>query len=389
MKKKVFIIAGEPSGDYLGSRLIKDLKGLMSSKLDVYGIGGELMKSAGMKMFFNMAEITLIGVWEVIPKLLKMNKLINQTVDAILKYSPDVLVTIDSSGFTHRVARRLKKKTDAIPVVHYVAPPVWAWRPWRARGMHKFIDLLLTLFPFEPKYFEKYGLKSQFVGHPLAKDQTLAEPTLDEKQRFERKYHFASSSINICFLPGSRTSEIEHHMPIFNKAVRILRSKYDGVNVIIPTLQEKVELVNRYSENMEYSIITDRREKALAMYSSNIAIAASGSITLELAITKTPSVIIYKTSAVTAFIVRMLMKINMVSIVNILLKEKVIPELIQDECLPENIVNAIESLISSRDSIRQRDAYTNVLDMIREPEEMYAAKEILNLICERNVKCKI
>lgn len=387
MHKRIFIIAGEPSGDYLGSRLIKDLRELTNNKIEVYGIGGHLMQSAGMKMFFNMQEISMIGIAEILPKIFKIRRLINNTVQEIIKFNPNIVITIDSSGFTHRVNRMVKKVNPDIAVIHYVAPPVWAWRQWRARYMHEFIDLLLTLFPFEPKYFEKYGLKSIFVGHCITKEPNLIEPTRDEKMYFEKKYNIANSHITICFLPGSRNSEIECHTKVFNDTIKLLSKKYEGINVLIPMLPEKIDFLKERLGDFSYSIITDKREKALAMYSSNIAVAASGSVHLELAIVGIPSIVIYKTSEITAFIVRLLIKVNMVSIVNILLKQKVIPELLQNECTPSNIVRSIEGLISSRDCIIQKDAYKRVIEMIREPDEMFAAKEVLNFICERKKKC--
>lgn len=387
MHKRVFIIAGEPSGDYIGSKLIKDLRELTNNGIETYGICGDLMAGAGMKEFLHMNEISFIGIAEVIPHLLKIRKLISRTASEIVKYRPDAVVTIDSSGFTHRVAKRVKRINKDIPIIHYVAPPVWAWRAWRARSMHKFLDLLLTLFPFEPKYFEKFGLKSVFVGHPIVKEPYLDVPTPDEKQRFKEKYRMLNSHINICFLPGSRDSEIEKHINVFNDVMRILTEKYELINVIVPTLPSKFALVKSKLGNFQYSIVTDKREKGLAMYLSNIAVAASGSVNLELAVAGVPSVVIYKTSSLTAFIVRRLIKIKMVSIVNILLKEYVIPELLQENCTPDNIAASIEEMISSRESIVQKDAYKQVVDMIKEPGDMYAAKEVLNLICERSGKC--
>ena len=387
MHKRVFIIAGEPSGDYIGSKLIKDLRELTNNGIETYGVCGDLMIEAGAKQFMHMNEISIIGIAEVIPHLLKMRRLIKQTAMEIINYKPDAVVTIDSSGFTHRVAKYVKRLRKDIPIIHYVAPPVWAWRGWRARSMPKFLDMLLTLFPFEPRYFEKFGLKSIFVGHPIVKDPYLDEPTQDEKQRFKEKYRMTNSHINICFLPGSRDSEIEKHISVFNEVMRILANKYELINVIVPILPSKLDRVKSMLGDFQYSIITDKREKGLAMHLSNIAVAASGSVNLELAISGIPSIVIYKTSPFTAFIVRMLIKINMVSIVNILLNERVIPELLQENCTPENIAASIESMISSRESIVQKDAYKQVVDMIKEPGEMFAAKEVLNLICERSGKC--
>lgn len=387
MHKKIFIVAGEPSGDYLGGKLINDLCKLTNDRIEIYGIGGPSMQKAGMRCYFDMKNITLIGISEVIPNLIRINKLINETVNEIINFNPDVVITIDSSGFTHRVNRRLKKLRKDISIVHYVAPPVWAWRPRRARSMHKFIDLLFTLFPFEPKYFEKYSLHSVFVGHPIAKEPNLIEPTKEERVKFQKKYSTANANINICFLPGSRISEIIRHTKVFNETMQLLSSKYGNINVIIPTLESNKKLIEQHIGSFSHYVVTDKREKALAMYMSNIAIAASGSVNLELAITGTPTIVIYKTSLLTYWIVKLLVKIDMVNIVNILLKEKVVPELLQNDCTAENIASSVEELISSRGCIDQQDACKHIQDMIKEPEEMFAAKEILNLICERKSKC--
>ncbi|MDR2157792.1 MAG: UDP-2,3-diacylglucosamine diphosphatase LpxI, partial [Holosporaceae bacterium] len=173
--KKIFMIAGEASGDYLGGKLMQSILQL-SPDAEFYGVGGEHMRAAGLKELFSINRLSIIGIFEVIGKLFSVKKMIDGTVKAIHKRQPDVVVTIDSSGFTHRVAKKVKKIESRIPIIHYVAPPVWAWRPWRAKSMHKFIDKLMVLFPFERQYFIGHGLETVFVGHPIATDPDFERP---------------------------------------------------------------------------------------------------------------------------------------------------------------------------------------------------------------------
>jgi DUF1009 family protein len=176
LKTKIFIIAGEASGDYLGGKLMEDIYEISSGDVEFFGIGGECMEKAGLKKLFPISELSIIGIFEVLGKIFHVKRLIDKTVRAIHEYEPNVVVTIDSSGFTHRVDKKIKKIDEKIPIIHYVSPPVWAWRGWRAKTMHKFIDKLLVLFPFEEKLFMKYSLKTVFVGHPVATDPNFEKP---------------------------------------------------------------------------------------------------------------------------------------------------------------------------------------------------------------------
>lgn len=376
--KKIFIIAGEPSGDYLGSKLISDLNKLSKGQIEVTGIGGRMM-SEHMNVFLDMSEITVIGIAEILPKLFKIKNIINETVKKIAEIKPDVIITIDFSGFNHRVAKRVKKIMPNTPIVHYVAPPVWAWRPWRAKKMHNFIDLLLTLFPFEPIFFEKFGLKSVFVGHPITNDDYLRLPSYEEKQDFCEKYKLNSSDMIICFLPGSRDSEIKYHVPIMNKTYSMLKKYYKNVKVIIPTLPEKVNFLKSLLKIDSCYIVTDLDEKNLAMNVSSLAVAASGTVNLELAKSSIPTIVIYKTSWFTAFLVKLLIKINYVSIINILAGKEVVPELLQDDCTPERIFDSIKKLNNPETINLQRREFNEIIELIKEPQSMLAAKEIINI----------
>ncbi len=378
--KSIFIIAGEASGDYLGANLLKDLTLLSHGKIKATGIGGQLM-SQYMNVFFDMSEINLIGIAEIFTKIFKMKKLIKKTAAKILEEKPAVLITIDSSGFTHRVAKLVRSKNKNIKIVHYVAPPAWAWRPWRAKKMHKFIDLLMTLFPFEPKFFEKYKLKSVFVGHPIANDDCIVTPTKIQKNEFFKKYNLSSTDTILCFLPGSRNSEISRHVPIFIETLKKLKKSYKNIKVLIPTvLFHTKKLEDMFMNIDDVFIIADFSEKYTAMASSNVAIAASGTVTLELAKLGIPTIVIYKTSKITAFLVKLLIKIKHVSLVNILCKRTVVPELLQNECTADRIFEEFSKMLSSNDCLIQKKAFAEVIEMIKCPQEMTAAKEILKIL---------
>jgi lipid-A-disaccharide synthase len=381
--KKIFIIAGEASGDYLGGRLMDDIRFLEREEVEFYGVGGRCMQKSGLQTLFSIDELSLIGIAEVVGKILHVKRLIDRTVYAILAYDPDVVVTIDSSGFTHRVNRKVKKAlADGgprnIPIVHYVAPPVWAWRPWRARRMHRFIDKLLTLLPFEPKLFEKHKLKSVFVGHPVAIDPDFDRPTAGEMSNFLAK--FPKNSRLITLLPGSRMSEISRHLSIFQQFSELISRKYTNVSFVIPTIVSlEDEIKARVSTWLHKPIVvTDKRRKVSALHASALAIAASGTVTLELARVGVPSLVIYKTSAITAAIVGFLMKTQYVCLVNILAQKAVIPELLQQKCTAQNIFDHAVELLESGKHCRQLEEFESVINMLKPENRRKAAEEVLN-----------
>ena len=382
--KKIFIIAGEPSGDYLGSILLKDIRSLLDD-VRVTGIGGASMAPFMDEIIMDMSQITVIGIAEVIPKILEIRRLINRTAQQIVDFNPDVLITVDFSGFNHRVAKKVKSLNSKITVVHYVAPPVWAWRPWRAKNMHKFIDLLLTLFPFEPKFFDQFNLKSVFVGHPVANDNYLASPPLDDIKKFELEYEIQPTEMKICFLPGSRDSEIKRHVKVVFKAINLLKREYKNIRIFIPTIPEKIDflhtILSKYSNNFDYQIVTDMSERKLAMKLADMAIAASGTVTLELAGAHTPFITIYRTSWLTSPIVRLLIQTNSVCLINILARKTVVPELLQSNCTPLKIFKSFKSIadLPIRKE-RQKEVFSQVINSITSPTPKAAAKEIVKLI---------
>jgi lipid-A-disaccharide synthase len=409
--KKIFIIAGEASGDYIGGKLIDDVKSVYKerlgskNKLEFVGIGGSCMKNAGLSPIFSIDELSIIGIWEVLGKIFRIKKLIDKTVESIFDQKPDVLVTIDSSGFTHRVDRavkiRLKKSFHEkssvtnisnvwkLPIVHYVAPPIWAWRGWRAKSMHKFIDKLLTLFPFEPELFNKYGLKTIFVGHPIVTDNEFEKPNENEINSFLNEFVFCSktekntnkSAKIVTLLPGSRKSEINKHMPVLCGVAELMVKRYGNVKFIIPTIESLRNYLEDKIENwiVKPNVVAQKSQKILAYYSSDVAVAASGTVTLELARTGLPFVAIYKTSFLTALIVKYLIKIRNVCLVNILAKKDVVCELLQENCTSLNIFNHILQLLETNSANLQRKSFTEIMNLLKPSDAKIAAKEILDV----------
>ncbi|MDR0968189.1 MAG: lipid-A-disaccharide synthase, partial [Holosporaceae bacterium] len=376
---KVFIVAGEASGDYLGGRLMEDILKISDERVEFFGVGGEQTEKAGLKKLFSINELSIIGITEVVGKIFRVKKLIDKTAKAICEYRPDVVVTIDSSGFTHRVDKKVKKLNPNIPIIHYVAPPVWAWRPWRAKKMRGFIDKLMTLLPFEPKYFTKYGLDAVFVGHPIATDEDFDRPSLSSPAKDD------GSKKTILLLPGSRKSELSRHLPILKDFARLMIDKYKSVKFIIPTIESLKSEIEETTKSwpQKPTIVSSKSQKVSAYYSSDAAVAASGTVTLELARVGLPFVAIYKTSAATYWIVRLLIKVKCVCLVNILVGKNVVPELLQDDCSPENVFRAVEKILNAREAEKQKKAFEKVIEKLK-AEPMKAAKVVKSFFSSNN-----
>ncbi len=334
MTLKIYVIAGEASGDFLGSSLCEALL-IKEPNLLMRGIGGDLMRQIGVDLFFHCDEIAVMGLIELIPHIRRIKRLIKTTIDDICAFQPDVLVTIDSSGFCNRVIAGVRARTT-IPCVHYVAPPVWAWRPWRAAKLAKRIDHLMCLFPFEPPYFEVHGLKTTCVGHPLVEmDWTLDNQVLDVRKGGKQK--------TICLLPGSRLGEIKRHLSIFAQTARSL----SDMNIVVPTFSKFASVIKVAIP--EATIVIDPVLKRQAFIQSDVALAASGTVSLELAMAKTPMIIAYRVSWLTAKILKRLVNVSSICLVNILLKKKVVPEYLQKACNPEDLIKGIQFLLDQMD----------------------------------------
>lgn len=381
-KKKIFISAGEASGDYIGGQLMQNIRTLIPEKnVEFFGIGGANMCANGLKLLFPISELSIIGILEVIGKIFHVKRLIRSTVQAILDYKPDVVITIDSSGFHHRIDKILKKRKFGSPIVHYVAPPVWAWRKWRAKSLHRFIDKLMVMLPFEKDIFEKYNVNTVFVGHPIATDPDFDMPDQLFLQNFKKAHKIdGDSDLIITLLPGSRLSELYKHLPILQNFVSLMHARYGNLKIIMPTLPALRDFLQKSTSNwcVRPVIITSKSEKILGYYSSKLAIVASGTATLELARVGLPSIVIYRTSYLTYRVVKFLLRIPYVCLINIIEKRKIVPELLQKECTPENIFRQTELLLKPGSADIQKCAYADVIKKLS-VDKFTAAKEIIKL----------
>jgi len=336
----VYLIAGEPSGDRLGARMMAALKSELGNQVRFQGIGGEMMAAQGLRSLFPISELAVMGIAEVLPKLRRILRRIKETRADVLRTKPAVLVTIDSPDFTLRVAKGLKGQ--GIPLIHYVAPSVWAWKAGRARKMAGYLDRVMTLLPFEPGYFTPHRLAADFVGHPVI------ESGADKGHgpQFRAAHKIGAQDKLLCLLPGSRGGEIERHLPILRDvAARIQRANLSLVMPTVPHLEARIRAAVA-SWPRPPIVVAGEAAKFDAFAASDAAVAASGTVSLELALARVPTVVIYRVSPLTAAVVRRLIKVRFASIVNLLMEDEVIPEFLQEDCNAMQIAPAIERLLS-------------------------------------------
>lgn len=341
---KYYLIAGEPSGDSLGARLMQAIRRQDKDAVFV-GIGGESMQDQGLTSLFNISELAVMGIAEVIPSIPRILKRIDQTIAEIVRQKPDVIVTIDSWSFCARIHKRIRKLKLNIPQVHYVAPQVWAWKKKRARTMYKYIDLLLTLFPHEPRYFLPYHLDTVFVGHPVIENKVAKT---EDVGNFKLKHEIPHNNRIMLVLPGSRHNEIERLLPDFLEVVRKLHAKYLDFSFVLPTVSTVAERVKKMVAESELPILVveGETERRIAFQNADVAIAASGTVALELAILDVPHIVAYKVPKLTEWIAKRVLHIQFVNLTNILLGYEVVPELLQTDCNPENILQYVEQFLS-------------------------------------------
>ncbi|MBT6094159.1 MAG: lipid-A-disaccharide synthase [Rhodospirillaceae bacterium] len=342
----IYLIAGEESGDRLGGPLMRALCDDLDGEVLFAGIGGPMMTEAGLNSLFPMQELSVMGVTEVLPRLPRLIRRINQTVTDVRTRKPDVLITIDAPDFCFRVAKKLKGQ--GIPLVHYVAPTVWAWRPGRAEKVSRFLDHLLALLPFEPPFFEKHGLACTYVGHPVL--QSGADK--GDGSAFRNQHHIPSDTPLLVLLLGSRAGEVGRLLPIFTEAVEQLHRAIPNLEVLIPTVPATHDqvLTGTSSLTTPVHVLKTDQEKYDAFAAADVALAASGTVALELAMAGTPSVIGYKLATLTTLLARKVVQTPYVNLINIILKREAIPELILENCVADKLAGALETLFSTPDA---------------------------------------
>lgn len=337
----VFVIAGEESGDNLAAPLMRELA-TRPGGATFRGVGGDRMRRQGLVSLFPMDDITAMGLGAVIGKLPTITRRLSETVEAVLADPPDVLVLVDAPDFTHRVASRVRRRNPAIPIVKYVAPTVWAWRPGRARAMHGWIDHVLALLPFEPEVMARLGgPPTSYVGHPLLSELPDLRPSPEELARREAERPM------ILALPGSRRSEIRRLGPIFGEALFLLAEAGHQFELVLPTLPRLLPVVEQSVANwpVRPRIVTDPAAKLAAFRSARAALAASGTVTLELALANVPMVGAYRIATWEAALALFVLKTRTVLLANIALGETVVPELIQLDCRPDRLADAMETVL--------------------------------------------
>ena len=378
---KVYLVAGEPSGDLLASRLMRALK--KNGAVSCYGVGGESMKKEGVRSLFPISEISVMGFLEVVPRIPNILKRIRQTLDDIEKKKPDIVITVDSWSFSKRIHLGIKKRGLKIPHIHYVAPQVWAWKEKRAAQIKKWVDFLMVLLPFEKKYFEPYQMPCSFVGHPVIEGGA----DKGDANRFLRKHGFSMRDFILTVLPGSRHTEVSYLLPVFRQVVEELSKENKNLKVVIPTVDTvKKKVLSAIKDwPVQTIVVSGETERYDAFAASALGLAASGTVSLELAMSGTPHLIAYKVNKMSAALARHLLKIKYVNLINILKNKQVIPELLQDDCNFKRIVVELKKLMGKNGAEQKRQA-KEALKLLQ-PEtkglpSQNAAKEVRRIVRE-------
>jgi lipid-A-disaccharide synthase len=340
--RSIFLIATEESGDRLGASLMKVLRQRLGGAVRFEGVGGQSMAREGLTSQFPIQELSIMGLAAVVKQLPMILRRIRQTADAVTQASPDILVIIDSPDFTHRVARRVRARDPAIPIVDYVSPSVWAWRPGRARAMRRYVDHVLALLPFEPEaYLRLRGPPCSYVGHPLIEQIGSLRPNADEKKRRDEPPPV------LLVLPGSRRGEIRHHMAVFGETLGRLHAEGVAFELILPTMPHLQNAVGEGVKSwpVQPRIVVGEKDKRAAFRIAHAAFVKSGTATLELALAGVPMVAAYKVGAVEAAIMRRAIRISSVILANLVIGENVVPEFIQENCTPQQLAPALREIL--------------------------------------------
>jgi lipid-A-disaccharide synthase len=356
--RKIFLIATEESGDRLGAALMKVLRQRLGGAVRFVGVGGQSMAREGLTSLFPIELLSIMGLAAVVKQLPKIMRLIRGTANAVTEASPDILVIIDSPDFTHRVARRVRARDPSIPIIDYVSPSVWAWRPGRARAMCGYVDHVLALLPFEPEAYSRLrGPPCSYVGHPLIEQIGSLRPGADERERRD-----APPPV-LLVLPGSRRSEVRHHMAVFGETLGRLQDEGVAFELILPTMPHLQEAVADGVKSWKVApkIVIGEQEKRAAFRIARAALAKSGTVTLELALAGVPMVTAYRTGAVEAWILVRAINLQSVILANLVVGENVVPEFLQQDCTPEKLSQALREVLGdSPMRRRQVEAFAKI-----------------------------
>jgi lipid-A-disaccharide synthase len=387
---RIFLIAGEPSGDALGAALIAALRERTRGRLRLAGVGGELMRAAGIESLVPLADLALGGVVEIVPRLPTIFRHIHATAAAIARLKPDAVVTIDSSGFTWRVAERVRRRGRPPLLIHYVAPMVWAWRAGRARCLARWCDHLLTLLPFEPPYFERQGLAVSFVGHPVLESGA----DKGSAARFRAAHAIGDDELVLAVLPGSRAGEVRRLLPVFGETLSLLERDIGPFRIAVPTVATVADIVapGVASWPGRPIVLHDAAAKYDAFAASRAALAASGTVALELALAGVPMAIAYRLNPLTEMLLDRILKVRQVNLVNLLVGRPVVPEHLRRACGPAPLAASLLRLIRDEEvRSTHRAAYNEAIARLRAdgglPPSRAAAERILAILAAQPKEC--
>jgi lipid-A-disaccharide synthase len=376
----VFILAGEASGDVLGAGLMQALAGEAHGPVRFRGVGGTRMAAAGLARLFSAHDLSTIGLAAVIAKLPRLSQRLRETVDAIVAAPPDVLILIDVPDFSLRVARRVRRRLPDLPIVKYVSPTVWAWRPGRARAMRPIVNLILAVFPFEPEVHRRLGgPPCVYVGHPLLACLDRLRPSPEEAE-------MRASHRLVLALPGSRRMEIRRLGGVFGDALARTADRCGPFELVVPTLPEIAEEVAAVTARwpLPARIVTEEAEKYAAFRRARAALAASGTVTLELALAGVPHVAAYRISLIEEVILRMMLHIETVVLANLVLDEMVVPQFLQAKCTPVQIAAGLSDVLADTPARRRQEQAFARLDAILGADatspSVHAAHAVLELL---------
>lgn len=384
MTLPVYIIAGEPSGDRLGGALMAALSDL--TEVSFNGVGGRDMQGAGLGSLFPMSDLTVMGLGEVLPRLPLILRRIRETAEDIVARAPSVLITIDAPDFCLRVAKRVRRELPDLKIIHYVAPSVWAWRPGRAAKMARHVDHVLALLPFEPPYMEAAGMTCDFVGHPVA---ARSIPDAGEIAAFRERHGIPAASRLLLLAPGSRRGEVKRIGGDLLEVVKLLRAGNKDLQVLCPlaeTVREDVQELLRSHDLPAIQILPEdgEDEKFLAFAAADAALCTSGTVTLEIAAAGTPMVAAYRTTWLTAQIVRRAVRVNTANLINLISGQSVVPEFLQEFCQPRVLADEVTRLLAGgSEADRQRDVFNDVMQAMGRggmPPGERAARSVLSVI---------
>ena len=355
-RKRIFLVAGEHSGDFLGAALMRSLEEGLDQPPRYGGVGGSLMENEGLHSLFPLKDVAVMGLTAVIPRLPTIIKRVYQTIDAAVAFSPDIVVIIDSPEFTHPIAKRIRRKMPDVPIINYVSPSVWAWRPGRAKRMNSYIDHVLALLPFEPDAHKRLGGPAcTYVGHSLVeKHETIKSCSADELQM---ELSLSSDSRKLVVLPGSRPNEVKRLMEPFGEAIRILGKTNKNLDILIPVMPSVEQLVEELITDWPVKpyLLRGEQQKFAAFNLADAALAASGTVTLELGLTRVPMVVAYRMGK-PEYSLRSLVTVQSIVLANLVLGENVFPEFLQENCTPENLASALDELLHDTPALKAQKA---------------------------------